>query len=115
MSIQTLNIHLEGETIVQGDTIHKITLAYEHADDIDLTGAINKMQIYKKGIEKIDIEKGSGITLIDSKTFEIDKVAKEDNNYPVGTFTGDLEITFANGERKTYLRIDYTISKQYTV
>lgn len=115
MSIQVLDIPLAGNSIIQGDTIPKISFSFDALDDIDLTGATIKMQIYKRDTIFIDISNDSGITIIDDKTFEIDEVAKELNIYPVGKFKGDLEITLASGERITILRINYTILKQYTI
>ena len=113
--LATLQIPVEGYYIVQGDTIPKVRVAFDALDNIDLTGATIKMQVYNKNEKFIDISTtDGGITLIDDKIFEIDEVAKENNTYPVGTWEGDLEITFADGKRYTYLKVQYIILKQYT-
>ena len=114
--METLKIPLGNSYIVQGDTIPKITFQFDPTDDIDLTllGTIIKMQVYNNNIKFIDISNTTdGITVIDDKTFEIDSVDESDNDFPVGTFMGDLEIT-NNYTRFTYFRVAYTILKQYT-
>ena len=115
MAIPTLNIPINDDYIIQGDTIHAIQFAFDALDDIDLTGATIKMQVYRRGEAIIDVSTGNGITLVDDKTFIIDEIEKENNDLPIGTFQGDIEITLANGFRKTYLRVKYTIDKEYTV
>ena len=113
MSIKVINIPFTGEYIVQGDTISKTSFNIIE-DGLDLTTCSIKMQIYSANTKIIDISDGNGITIIDANNFEIDEVAKENNNLPIGRFEGDLEITDANGVRFTYFRVIYTIIKQYT-
>ena len=115
MAKQTVNIPLEDDFIIQGDTIPKITFAFAAEDDIDLTGATIKMQVYNKSTAFIDITNSTGITLVDSKTFEIDEVSAANNTFAVGSWTGDLEITLADGTRKTFFRVKYNIDTQYTI
>ena len=119
MSLETLKIPAQSADykpcIVQGDTIDEITFSFAVSDTIDLTGATIKMQVYQGSHPFIDIETGSGITIVDSKNFKIDKVLAVDNTYPVGSFLGDLEITLASGDKKTYAKIEYTVTKQHTI
>ena len=118
MSCAKINIPLNNTyCITQGDTINKITITFSDDEDIDLTaeGVVIKMQIYNGSQRIINVINGDGITIVSERVFEIDKVEKEDNNLPFGTFIGDLEITDGNGDRFTYFKVQYTISKQYTV
>lgn len=114
--METLKIPIGDSYIVQGDTIPKITFEFDALDIINLSlpGTVIKMQIYNNHIKIIDISNLNGITIINPKKFEINEVSKENNNLPVGTFTGDLEITDSTGKRFTYFRVTYTILKQYT-
>lgn len=112
MSIKTLKIPFQDEYIVQGDTIAKTAIEILETD-LDLTTATIKMQVYKGSTPFIDIENGNGITVIDAENLEIDQVLE--NNYPPGTYEGDLEIKDSNGVRFTYFRVEYTILKQLTV
>jgi len=115
-TLTTLNIPVGDSTIVQGDTIPKLIFAFDVDDNIDLAGSTIKMQVYKKNDLIIDIGTDvGGITLIDTKTFEIDEVPSTSNTYPVGVFEGDLQIEFSDGTKITYLRIIYTVEKQYTI
>ena len=49
-----------------------------------------------------------------SKSFKINEISKENNNFPTGSHLGDLEITDTNGKRFTYFRVKLNIDKQYT-
>lgn len=110
----TITFPLSGE-IVQGDTISKKTFAFGVDDEIDLLTCTIKMQLYTVGNRLVyTAENGNGITIIDSKTFEIDKITKEDNNFPNGILNGDIEITEANGVKFTFVRVNYKITKQFT-
>ena len=112
-NIQIVKIPFDGEYIVQGDTIAK-TSAEVIETGLDLTTATIKMQIYNGNTKIIDVSNGSGITVIDDTNFEIDEVTASNNNLPVGSFEGDLEITDVNNVRFTYYRVVYTILRQYT-
>lgn len=117
MSITLLKIPLNDTYYIkQGDTIEAIQFEFGAEDDIDLeaVGVSIKMQIYDGTRKIIDISNGNGITITGTKTFEIDKVEKEDNTFPFGTFLGDLEITDGDGDRFTYTNVQYTIIKEYT-
>lgn len=111
--IQTIKIPFGANYIKQGDTIPKILFTFDAGDDIDLTGATIKMQLYYDKKQVFAIETGAGITIVSAKVFEIDEVAKEDNTFPSGVLIGDLEIT-KGGDRLTYFNIEYSIIKQYT-
>lgn len=113
MSLETLKIPFEGESIVQGDTIGA-TVFDVTEDGIDLTGATIKMQLYYNGRKVLDISNGNGITINSSTQFTIDELDKDSNDLPVGVSEGDLEITNASGVRETYTRVEYTILKQFT-
>lgn len=112
MSIPILKIPFEGEYIVQGDTIGKTTFSFTD-EDIDLTTATISLVVYEGNNRIINASVGSGITVIDANNFEIDEVSREDNDLPEGTFLGDLDITDTNGVRFTYMRVEYTILRQY--
>lgn len=112
MSIDILKIPFQGEYIVQGDTIAKTLFTFTD-EDIDLTTATIKMQIYNGNTRIIDVSNGDGITVIDSENFEIDEVLE--NDLPVGKHLGDLEITDEDGKRFTYFRVQYEVLKQYTI
>ena len=113
MSIAILKIPFDGEYIVQGDTIEKTSFEFIE-EGIDIATSTIKMQIKNGSTNIIDVSNGNGITIIDSENFEIDEVSANDNNLPVGCFEGDLEITTASGVKFTYMRVIYTILKQYT-
>ena len=113
MSITLLEIPFEEEYIVQGDTISKTSFEFID-EDIDLTTATIKMQIFDGGTAIIDVSNTDGITVIDANNFEIDEVNAEDNNLPYGVFLGDLQIKDENGKRHTYTRVQYTILEQST-
>ena len=99
--------------IKQGDTIPKKTITFTDGYTGDFTTATIKMQVYEGNETIIDISNGSGITVLTSNSLEIDKV--QNNDLPDGTFTGDFEVTEANGDKTTYFNVSYTIIKEYTV
>jgi len=98
--------------IVQGDTIPRFLFT---VTNLDLTGATIRMQLYQSFSKIFDVSTGEGITIIDSTSFEIDEVPFADNNFPVGTLTGDIEITLANGQRATVIKVEFTTLKHYTI
>lgn len=114
--MEILNIPIGNSNIVQGDTIPEILFEFDVTDNIDLSlpNVIIKMQVYNQNNKIIDISNGNGITILTDKSFKINEVAKEDNNLPIGSHLGDLEITDTNGKRFTYFRVKYNIDKQYT-
>lgn len=116
--IKVLKIPIQSETekpyIKQGDTIDKVTLTFDTGVDLTAINVSIKMQLYKGNQRVFAIENGNGITIINALSFEIDEVAKEDNNLPEGILIGDLEITDTNGKRFTYFNVEYTIIKEYT-
>ena len=98
--------------IVQGDTIPKFLFT---VTNLDLTGATIRMQLYQSFSKIFDVSAGEGITIIDSTSFEIDEVPFAENDFPVGTLTGDIEITLANGQRATVMKVEFTTLKHYTI
>lgn len=115
--METLNIPIGNSAIIQGDTIPEILFEFDITDNIDLSlpNVSIKMQVYNQNNKIIDISNLNGITIINDKSFKINEVSKEtSSSLPVGSFIGDLEITDTNGKRFTYLRVKYTIDKQYT-
>ena len=110
-----LVIPIGNRIIKRGDTINEITFAFDLTDNIDLTGATIRMDLYLDKNKVHSISTGNGITIIDSKSFKFDKIEYQDNNLPVGTLKGDLEITDVNGNRLTYIDVIYNITKDYTV
>lgn len=112
MSIQLLKIPFDGEYIVQGNTIGKSIFTFNN-EDIDLTTASISFVVYDGNTRFINASVGNGITVINASKFEIDEVSAEDNDFPVGTFEGDLDIVDANGVKFTYMRVEYTILRQY--
>lgn len=114
--MEILNIPIGNTSIVQGDTIPEILFEFDVTDDIDLSlpNVTIKMQVYNQNNKIIDISNGNGITILTDKSFKINEVSKENNNLPIGSHLGDLEITDTNGKRFTYFRVKYNIDKQYT-
>lgn len=115
--MEILNIPLGNSYIVQGDTISEILFEFDNTLTIDLTdpNVSIKMQIYNQNNKIIDINNISGITILNSNSFKINEMSKEDSSLlPYGSFLGDLEITDTNGKRITYFKVKYTIQKQYT-
>lgn len=112
--IQTIQIPYGGTYIKEGDTIGRILFTFAPEDVITLEGATINMQLFNGTQKVFDVSIGSGISVLTDKSFQIDRVEKEDNPFYAGNFIGDLEITFAGGERKTYFNIVYTIIKEYT-
>lgn len=115
MSVPVLSIPIQGENvkpfIKQGDTIPKILI---NTPDFSLTEATIKMQLYDKNDKKVfDISDGNGITIVDANNFEIDKVVS--NDFPAEKLRGDLEITFSDGDIKTYFNVTYNIVKEFTI
>ena len=120
MSIETVNFPTVGY-IKQGDTIPKKTLIFggDWAGDFLLSALWKpKMQIYNGSKKIIDISEGSGITVIDSNTIEIDEIVQ--NDLPIGCFTGDFQVeeyvvdAFDPVNVTTYFNVKYTIIEQYT-
>jgi len=112
----TVNIPIDcGSKIYQGDTIKEITFSFAADDNIDLVGSTIRMQLYLGSSKKLDISSGSGITIVDGKTFKIDQIDYMDNDLPFGVLKGDLEITDIGGVRLTYLDVIYKITKDLTV
>ena len=119
MGIETVRIPIQSSTvkpyIKQGDTIPKIVFTFDSGDDVNITGSAIAMKLFSNNRNEIfSITVGSGITIINNKEFEIDEVAKEDNDFPFGKLLGDLEITETNSKRTTYFNIEYTILEQFT-
>ena len=114
MGIETLQIPPSTSFLKEGDTIPMIPFAFAATDEIDLTGATIQMQLYLSNIKVLDIETGSGITLLDSKSFEIDKIPASENDLPAGLLKGDLQVTFPSGEIKTLIDVEYNILNQRT-
>ena len=114
--METLNIPIGNTQIIQGDTIPSILFEFDPTDNINLSlpNVQIKMQIYLVNTKIIDISNGNGITILTDKSFKIDEVSKENNNFPTGKHLGDLEITDTNGKRFTYFRVQYNVDKQYT-
>lgn len=98
--------------IVQGDTIPEVLISAPEFPD--LTTSTIKMQLYSGNKKVLDIQNGSGITVDSSTQFTIDEIPGSENNFPEGKIEGDVEITDSNGFVKTYFRIAYIISKQFT-
>lgn len=114
--MEILNIPIGGSSIIQGDTIPEILFEFDPTDNIDLSlpNVSIKMQVYNQNNKIIDISNANGITILTNKSFKINEIPKEDNNFPIGRHLGDLEITDTNGKRFTYFRVQYNIDKQYT-
>jgi len=110
----TINIPIGNNIIKRGDTIQEILFSFDALDDIDLTGATIRMDLYLSVSKVLSLTSGNGITIIDDKSFKIDKIDYADNTLPVGTLKGDLEITNSVGDRLTYVDIVYTITNDYT-
>ena len=114
--METLNIPIGNTQIIQGDTIPEILFEFDLTDNIDLSlpNVSIKMQIYSQSNKILDIQNGNGITILTNKSFKINEISKENNNFPTGSHLGDLEITDTNGKRFTYFRVKLNIDKQYT-
>lgn len=114
MALPILRLPISSNVVIkQGDTIPKLSCAFDSEDDIDLTGSTIKVQLSLGGIIVYTATTGSGVTLIDTKTFEIDKIVQS-NPFPVGVLKGDLQITDASSNTTTYFNIEVTITEQYT-
>ena len=114
--METLNIPIGNTQIIQGDTIPEILFEFDPTDNINLSlpNVSIKMQIYNQNNKILDIQNGNGITILTSKSFKINEISKENNNFPTGSHLGDLEITDTNGKRFTYFIVKLNIYKQYT-
>ena len=115
MAIQTLKIPIGNNFIKKGDTIKEINFSFDVTDNIDLTGATIRMDLFYQEESILSISNGNGITIVDSKNFNIDEIPYTDNDLPIGNSIGDLEITDTNGVRLTYFNVTFTIIKEYTV
>lgn len=115
MAIPVLKIPLGSSFIKPGDTIPKISFAFDAGDAIDLTGATIKMQLYLGQIKVFEAETGNGMTLIDGKTFELDQIEAASNDLPEGVLVGDVQVAYASGVVQTLFNVQFTVSKQYTV
>lgn len=114
--MEILNIPIGNTQIIQGDTVPEIIFEFDPTDNIDLSlpNVSIKMQIYNSSNKILDIQNGNGITILTNKSFKINEISKENNNFPTGSHLGDLEITDTNGKRFTYFRVKLNIDKQYT-
>ena len=114
--MEILNIPIGNTQIIQGDTIPEILFEFDPTDNIDLSlpNVSIKMQVYNSSNKILDVQNGNGITILTNKSFKINEISKENNNFPTGSHLGDLEITDTNGKRFTYFRVQYNIEKQYT-
>ena len=112
--MKTINIPIGDYEIKRGDTIKKIPFAFDVTAPIDLTGSTIRMDLYLGNTKVHSITNGSGITIVNTKSFEIDQLDYVDNDLPAGTLKGDLEITDSDGNRLTYVDVVYTIVKDYT-
>jgi hypothetical protein len=119
MSIPIVKIPLSG-CIVKGDTVSKIRIVMSGDFSDDLTSDhIIRMQV-KQGNEAfidIDSDTKGGITIVNATTFDIDEVTQ--NNYPIGSFDGDLQIEKYSGSNivnvTTYFRVRYNTVEEITV
>ena len=114
--MEILNIPIGNTQIIQGDTIPEILFEFDPTDNIDLSlpNVSIKMQVYNSSNKILDVQNGNGITILTNKSFKINEISKENNNFPTGSHLGDLEITDTNGKRFTYFRVKLNIDKQYT-
>ena len=71
--MDTINIPLGNNILKRGDTIKEILFEFDVADNIDLTSATIRMQLYFKNSVVFSVDSTSGITIIDSKSFKIDE------------------------------------------
>lgn len=109
-NIETLQLPAGDLFTVQGDTIDEIELSFSQG--VDFTTHDVKMQLYFNERLVLDVSKGNGITVVDALNIKIDAI--KNNTFPVGVLVGDLRIKDADGNIKTYYRIEYTILKKYT-
>ncbi len=114
MALPVLKLPLSDDvTIVQGDTIGKISFSFADEDVIDLTNSTIKLQLNLGGVYVYTAFTGSGITHTGVKSFEIDNI-QQASPFPEGELTGDLQITDEDGNTKTYFKIKLPITKQET-
>lgn len=115
MSCRTLiKRPLNGCSYYQGNTIPEINFEFVD-EDIDFTDESVEIlvELFNNNQLVTQYTKGSGITVVDSDNFKIDEVDSSANNFPIGTSTGHLTITNADGDVLTYLKLEYnTISKK---
>lgn len=114
--MQIIKLPLNGGQYTQGDTFPEVLFQFSTDDAIDLTGSNIKLEIYSSTHNKIKgFSENGGISIIDSKSFKIDAIDKEETKcFPNGILKGDLEITDPEGVRLTYLEIHFNIRKQFT-
>lgn len=112
--LEILDIPIQSESVkpvlVKGDTIDAVVIESETFPN--LTTSTVDIEIYNYKNKLLDFTNGSGITIDSATQFTIDEISKENNILPEGTSIGDVRITDANGKRKTYLRIRYTVLKE---
>jgi len=85
---------------------------------IDLTGAVVRMQVRECGrpipiLSLSSAAGGTGIVIVDAPNGMI-RVGYFRNPPAPGAYVYDLEVTFADGTVKTYLRGSYTIDGEVT-
>lgn len=119
--VETVRIPYQTATqkpfIKQGDTIPASTFsALDWPFDLTAEGIAINMQLFFNRTQQVaSYSVGNGITIDNATTFTIDEVLA--NNFPAGTLTGDLQISWLDGgERltKTFFNVEYIIIKEFT-
>jgi len=82
---------------------------------MDLTGVAIKLEIKKRNTSKALVTKtnGSGITITDAAAGEF-RINAFDVDLEPGVYEYDVQLTFASGSKKTYIKGLWTITKQIT-
>jgi hypothetical protein len=110
-----LNLPTGNKSIIKGDTWggFNATITLNN-NPIDLTGATVRLWLYHNTGTITKLESGAGITVLNAVngTFKIDSINRL--NWKAGRHTGDLELTYSDGSRKTYIQVNINVTDDFT-
>lgn len=110
-----LNLPTGTKTITRGDTWGGFSGTITLNDvAVDLTGATLRLWLYHNTGTITKLETGDGITILNALegTFAINAIGRL--NWKNGRHTGDLEVTYDDNTRKTYIQVNINVTDDFT-
>ncbi len=112
LSLPTSNQH----PIIRGDSWGGLNATISiNLIPVDLTGASIRIHLYHNCGSKIELSTGgNGITITDAVNgvFQINSISRLD--WKVGKHVGDVEVTYQNNNRITYMQLHINVTDDIT-
>lgn len=114
LQILTLPTELQ-KPIVRGDTWAGIKIFITKNDlPVDISGASIRLHLYHNCGSKIELETPDEITIVNGVNGEIQINSIERLDWKIGRHVGDLEITYSNNVRTTYIQVHIVVTEDIT-